>query len=53
MCCTGAQPPGGGAGAGWRGRHGGEAVGPVQSSSGTFLFWVRPGDHYSTGTIFI
>ena len=25
----------------------------AQSSSGTFLFWVRHGDHYSTGTIFI
>ena len=53
MFCTGAQPVGGGVGAGWRGRRGGEAVGPVQSSSGKLLFWVRHGDHYSTGTIFI
>ena len=31
---TGAQPVGGGVGAGWRERGGGKAVGPVQSSSG-------------------
>ena len=36
MFCTGAQPVGGGVGAGWRGRRGSEAVSPVQSSSGTY-----------------
>ena len=36
MCYTGAQPPGEGAGAGWRGRRVGHAVSPVQFSSGTF-----------------
>ena len=34
MFFTGAQPVGGGVGAGWRERGGGKAVGPVQSSSG-------------------